>query len=71
MGHKKSNDKLRTKNQLDKLKWETAKEMALTDDNSLKAENTKTENKARKIVKLNEEKLAQEGDRKAQLNLKR
>ncbi|MEW6572027.1 MAG: hypothetical protein AB1374_00085 [Bacillota bacterium] len=29
MGHKKDNEKLRTRRQLDRLKWETAKELGL------------------------------------------
>ncbi|MDA8096813.1 MAG: small, acid-soluble spore protein, alpha/beta type [Clostridia bacterium] len=32
MSHKKDNDRLRTERQLDKLKWETAKELGLEDD---------------------------------------
>jgi|GEM_PF-4710952 hypothetical protein len=32
MSHKKDNDRLRTERQLDKLRWETAKELGLEDE---------------------------------------
>lgn len=32
MGHNKDNDQLRTKNQMDQLKYETAKELGLEND---------------------------------------
>jgi len=77
MGHKKNNDKLRTKKQLDKLKWETAKELGLEDDLSNPGEELTTReagkiggNMVRKLVKEGEKALEEEGDYKARKNLK-
>lgn len=77
MGHKKDNDQLRTERQLDKLKWETAKELGLDDDLANAGDELTTReagkiggNMVRKLVKAGEKALAEEGDRKARLNLK-
>ncbi|MGI6285565.1 alpha/beta-type small acid-soluble spore protein [Neomoorella humiferrea] len=77
MGHKKDNDQLRTERQLDKLKWETAKELGLDDDLANAGNELTTReagkiggNMVRKLVKAGEKALAEEGDRKARLNLK-
>lgn len=77
MGHKKDNDKLRTERQLDRLKWETAKELGLEDDLANAGDELTVReagkiggNMVRKLVKAEEEALAEEGDRKALLNLK-
>ncbi|MBE3572225.1 MAG: small, acid-soluble spore protein, alpha/beta type [Moorella humiferrea] len=77
MGHKKDNDQLRTERQLDKLKWETAKELGLDDDLDDAGDELTTReagkiggNMVRKLVKAGEKALAEEGDRKARLNLK-
>ncbi|PRR74751.1 alpha/beta-type small acid-soluble spore protein [Neomoorella humiferrea] len=77
MGHKKDNDQLRTERQLDKLKWETAKELGLDDDLANAGNELTTReagkiggNMVRKLVKSGEKALAEEGDRKARLNLK-
>ncbi|MCS5697333.1 MULTISPECIES: alpha/beta-type small acid-soluble spore protein [Desulfofundulus] len=77
MGHKKDNDKLRTERQLDRLKWETAKELGLEDDLANAGDELTVReagkiggNMVRKLVKAGEEALAEEGDRKALLNLK-
>ncbi|SMB99872.1 Small, acid-soluble spore protein, alpha/beta type [Thermanaeromonas toyohensis ToBE] len=76
MGHKKDNDRLRTERQLDKLKWETAKELGLEDDLANAGEELTVReagkiggNMVRKLVKAGERALAEEGDRKARLNL--
>ncbi|CEP66247.1 Small acid-soluble spore protein,alpha/beta-type [Moorella glycerini] len=76
MGHKKDNDRLRTERQLDKLKWETAKELGLDDDLASAGDELTTReagkiggNMVRKLVKAGEKALAGEGDRKARLNL--
>lgn len=76
MGHKKDNDRLRTERQLDRLKWETAKELGLEDDLANPGEELTVReagkiggNMVRKLVKAGEEALAEEGDRKARLNL--
>ncbi|AEG16253.1 small acid-soluble spore protein alpha/beta type [Desulfofundulus kuznetsovii DSM 6115] len=76
MGHKKDNDKLRTERQLDRLKWETAKELGLEDDLANAGDELTVReagkiggNMVRKLVKAGEEALAEEGDRKARLNL--
>lgn len=77
MGHKKDNDQLRTERQLDKLKWETAKELGLDDDLANAGDELTTweagkigGNMVRKLVKAGEKALAEEGNRKARLNLK-
>lgn len=77
MGHKKDNDQLRTERQLDSLKWETAKELGLDDDLANAGDELTTReagkiggNMVRKLVKAGEEALAEEGERKARLNLK-
>ncbi|KYH32940.1 alpha/beta-type small acid-soluble spore protein [Neomoorella mulderi] len=76
MGHKKDNDRLRTERQLEKLKWETAKELGLDDDLANPGDELTTReagkiggNMVRKLVKAGEKALAGEGDRKARLNL--
>ncbi|SHI35436.1 alpha/beta-type small acid-soluble spore protein [Desulfofundulus thermosubterraneus] len=76
MGHKKDNDKLRTERQLDRLKWETAKELGLEDDLANAGDELTVReagkiggNMVRKLVKAGEKALAEEGDRKARLNL--
>ncbi|MDQ0287133.1 hypothetical protein J2Z49_002252 [Desulfofundulus luciae] len=76
MGHKKDNDKLRTERQLDRLKWETARELGLEDDLANAGDELTVReagkiggNMVRKLVKAGEEALAEEGDRKARLNL--
>ncbi|NHM27248.1 alpha/beta-type small acid-soluble spore protein [Desulfofundulus sp. TPOSR] len=76
MGHKKDNDKLRTERQLDRLKWETAKELGLEDDLANAGDELTVReagkiggNMVRKLVKAGEEALAEEGDRKARMNL--
>lgn len=77
MSHKKDNDQLRTERQLDSLKWETAKELGLDDDLANAGDELTTReagkiggNMVRKLVKAGEEALAEEGERKARLNLK-
>lgn len=76
MSHKKDNDQLRTKNQMDQLKYETAKELGLENDLSDPDELSVREagkiggNMTKKLVKAGERALADEGDRKARLNLK-
>ncbi|WP_406676274.1 small, acid-soluble spore protein, alpha/beta type [Neomoorella carbonis] len=76
MSPKKDNDRLRTERQLDKLKWETAKELGLDDDLANAGEELTTReagkiggNMVRKLVKAGEKALAVEGDRKTRLNL--
>ncbi|GEA15880.1 MAG: small acid-soluble spore protein [Moorella sp. (in: firmicutes)] len=76
MSHKKDNDRLRTERQLDKLKWETAKELGLDDDLANPGDELTTGeagkiggNMVRKLVKAGEKALAEEGERKARLNL--
>jgi len=76
MSHKKNNDALRTEDQLDRLKWETAKELGLEDDLANAGEELTVReagkiggNMVRKLVKAGEKALAKEGDRKARLNL--
>ncbi|MGB9804178.1 small, acid-soluble spore protein, alpha/beta type [Desulfofundulus sp.] len=76
MGHKKDNDRLRTERQLDRLKWETARELGLEDDLANAGDELTVReagkiggNMVRKLVKAGEEALAEEGDRKARLNL--
>ncbi|WP_258359155.1 alpha/beta-type small acid-soluble spore protein [Moorella sulfitireducens (nom. illeg.)] len=76
MSHKKDNDRLRTERQLDKLKWETAKELGLEDDLGNAGDELTTGeagkiggNMVRKLVKAGEKALAEEGERKARLNL--
>jgi hypothetical protein len=76
MGHKKDNDKLRTDRQLDRLKWETARELGLEDDLANAGDELTVReagkiggNMVRKLVKAGEEVLAEEGDRKARMNL--
>ncbi|HBX24424.1 MAG TPA: small acid-soluble spore protein [Desulfotomaculum sp.] len=78
MTHKKDNDALRTQNQMDKLKWETAKEFGLDDDlTSGGDELTVREagkiggNMTKKLVQAGEKALAEEGDRKTRLNLQK
>ncbi|MGB9866962.1 MAG: small, acid-soluble spore protein, alpha/beta type [Bacillota bacterium] len=75
MSHKKDNDSLRTERQLDKLKWETAKQLGLDDDLSDPDQLTVREagkiggNMVRKLVKQGERAIAAEGDRIAQANI--
>lgn len=73
---KKDNDKMRTQNQMDKLKWETAKELGLEDDLSNPGDELTVRetgkiggNMTKKLVKEGEKALEEEGDRKARLNL--
>ncbi len=77
MGRKKNNDNLRTNRQLDRLKWETARELGLEEDLSIGGDELSVReagkiggNMTRKLVKKGEEALAEEGDHKANLNLK-
>jgi len=77
VSHKKDNDRLRTQRQLDKLKWETANELGLKDDlstlgNALTLGDADKigGNTTKKLVKAGERAIAEEGDRKARLNLK-
>ncbi|GFN22125.1 MAG: alpha/beta-type small acid-soluble spore protein [Thermoanaerobacteraceae bacterium] len=76
MSHKKDNDRLRTEGHLDKLKWETAKELGLDDDLANAGEELTVReagkiggNMVRKLVKAGEKALAEEGKRKTRLNL--
>ncbi len=76
MGLKKDNDKLRTERQLDRLKWETTRELGLEDDLANAGDELTVReagkiggNMVRKLVKAGEEALAVEGNRKARLNL--
>lgn len=76
MGHKKNNERLRTQNQLDKLKWETAKELGLENDlseagNRLSAKEAGRigGNMTKKLVKAGERALYEEGGRKAAQHL--
>ncbi|MGB9662082.1 MAG: small, acid-soluble spore protein, alpha/beta type [Moorellaceae bacterium] len=76
MVHKKNNDQLRTESHLDRLKWETAKELGLDDDLAHAGEELTVReagkiggHMVRKLVKAGEKALAEEGDRKARLNL--
>ncbi|HHY31950.1 MAG TPA: alpha/beta-type small acid-soluble spore protein [Firmicutes bacterium] len=75
MGRKKSNDRLRTLRQLDRLKWETAEQLGLTDD--LKDPDKLSAVEAgkiggqmvKKLVKKGERALAEDSARKAEKNL--
>lgn len=73
MGHKKDNEKLRTRRQLDRLKWETAKELGLEEGAGPAGEELEPDNRRvqdeKGAVKRGEEALAEEGKRKAELNL--
>lgn len=76
LGHKKNNDRLRTQNQLDKLKWETAKELGLENELSESGGQLSAKeagriggNMTRKLVKAGERALYEEGGRKAVRNL--
>lgn len=76
MSHKKDNDQLRSENQMDKLKWETAKELGLEDDLANPGDELTVReagkiggNMVRKLVKAGEKALASEGKRKVDLNL--
>jgi len=78
MTHKKDNDALRTQNQMDKLKWETAKEFGLDDDLAGGGDQLTVReagkiggNMTKKLVQAGEKALAEEGDRKARLNLQK
>ncbi|HBT46755.1 MAG TPA: acid-soluble spore protein [Peptococcaceae bacterium] len=78
MSHKKDNDRLRTEEHLDKLKWETAKELGLDDDLANAGEDLTVReagkiggNMVRKLVKAGEKALAEEGERKTRLNLRK
>lgn len=76
MSHKKNFDRLRTLRQLDALRWETAKELGLADDNEtldgivLQPGAAPQEHTPRALVEAGEEALAREGRRKAEANLK-
>lgn len=77
MSHKKDFDLLRTRRQLDKLKWETAKELGLEENPvgggeavSQREENNTAKNMLREQIEAGEQALAEEGERKAGLNLK-
>jgi len=75
LGRKKSNDRLRTLRQLDRLKWETAEQLGLTDD--LKDPDKLSAVEAgkiggqmvKKLVKKGERALAEDSARKAEKNL--
>lgn len=76
LGHKKNNDRLRTQNQLDKLKWETAKELGLENELSESGGQLSAKeagriggNMTRKLVKAGERALFEEGGRKTVRNL--
>ncbi|BAF60165.1 MAG: alpha/beta-type small acid-soluble spore protein [Pelotomaculum sp.] len=76
MGRKKSYDELRSKRAMDSLKWETAKELGLEDDLkdggdelSVREAGKIGGNMVRKLVKSGEQALAEEGERKAGLNI--
>ena len=78
MTHKKDNDALRTQNQMDKLKWETAKEFGLDDDLAGGGDELTVReagkiggNMTKKLVRAGEKALVEEGDRKARLNLEK
>ncbi|MDN5348488.1 MAG: small acid-soluble spore protein [Clostridia bacterium] len=77
MGHKKDNDTLRSKRHLERLKWETAKELGLEDDLADAGDELTVReagkiggNMVRKMIKAGEKALEEEGDRKARLNIK-
>lgn len=77
MSRKKDNDGLRTGRALDRLKWETAKELGLEDDMagggdelSVREAGKIGGNMVKKLVKSGERALAEEGGRKAGLNIK-
>ncbi|HHY47954.1 MAG TPA: alpha/beta-type small acid-soluble spore protein [Firmicutes bacterium] len=75
MGRKKDNDALREGRALDKLKWETAEQLGLTDDLQDADELSVREagkiggKMVRRLVKKGEEAIAREGARKARKNL--
>lgn len=67
---------MRSERQLDHLKWETAKELGLDDDLANPGDELTAReagkiggNMVRKLVKAGEKAMAEEGDRKARLNL--
>lgn len=70
-----SHDRLRTLRQYDALRWETAKELGLTDQNRsvsgivLQPGATTPAPKPGALVEAGEEALAREGRRKAEANL--
>lgn len=74
LGRKKSNDRLRTLRQLDRLKWETAEQLGLTDDMKDPDELSVREagkvggQMVRKRAKEGERALARDGARKAEEN---
>ncbi len=74
MSHKKDYDRLRTKRQLDRLKWETVKEMGLEEGVKSAGEAFESDNPRvgdeKEAVKRGEKALAGEGRRKTELHLK-
>lgn len=76
MSRKKDNDDLRSRRQLEKLKWETAQQLGLDDDLKDPDELSVREagkiggNMVRKLIKKGEEAIAEEGGRIAQENIR-
>ncbi|ABZ85327.1 hypothetical protein HM1_2798 [Heliomicrobium modesticaldum Ice1] len=75
MSHKKENDDLRTHRQIDRLQWETAKEMGANEplDNNVElgmARDGLETYVRQQMVETAERALAEEGERKAALNEK-
>ncbi|MEW6446788.1 MAG: small acid-soluble spore protein [Bacillota bacterium] len=73
MGHKKDHDKLRARRHLDRLKWETAKELGLEKGvwpagEALEPENLGVKDE-KDAVQRGEEAIAEESRRKTELHL--
>jgi hypothetical protein len=73
MSHKKDFDRLRTKRRLDRLKWETVKELGLEEGvqpagEKLDPDNLRVEDE-KEAVKRSEKALAKEGRRKTERHL--
>ena len=75
MGRKRNNDRLRTLRQLDRLKWETAEQLGLSDDMKDPDELSVREagkvggQMVKKLVKKGEEAIVEESAGKADKNL--
>jgi Small, acid-soluble spore proteins, alpha/beta type. len=75
MGRKKDNDDLRTRRQLDELKWQTAQQLGLDDDLKDPDELSVREagkiggNMVKKLIKKGEEAIANGGGRIARENI--
>ncbi|MGE5549893.1 MAG: small acid-soluble spore protein [Bacteroidota bacterium] len=76
MSHKKDADRLRTQRALDRIRWESAKELGLTDETRYDPPMTPiwpdypSTGGIKDRLRSAEEKLARESARKAELNLK-